>query len=354
MMTSVVVPGANTDILSKIRELKQSMDKVEFAPDGFSASESEDSSDEKDQENIGSPAEGASESWMKTGKKIVPNLALKSSYFERRGPLKLHRGTNHAHHLHITTKSTLFSRKDHHKRHNNHIAKDGKFETQTHAEKVTKEFGNNAENDNCKAKEDVSNQVETFDDADLLPIQKGQCKDDVNVPIMSLPPPEVTPKYEFSMNSRSFSHTAMFAKALSYRFLTAVERITCNFSNDKSNHETKFLIDNGPQKECFCSTASSSSDLFGGWEITQTSYRAKIDRKRRSLKTNEAPFTRLTQSLGKDPVMFHHYKDSKKYIERYRFYHTINNVGRPQSYKRFSEESTATDPYNNKLKSNIR
>lgn len=336
-MTSTV---SRNDASSKILEMKQTMGQADQAPDGFS--DSDDTYDEEDQLTNELKNHLTGPNTFQKERPIVSSMSLRNGFYEKGFPLRLYRGD--ARHLQISTKSTLFCRKES-KTYNNHD-KRAVYSINNQNESKTSETGVN----------DSEIEQDDLDDADLEPIKAGQCNDDEHVAIMSLPPPDVAPKFEFSMNSRSFCLSAQYAKSLSYRFLTAGEKIVCKFSAEKTKKATECLLDNEPSKDCICTSVNCGDDWFGGWEPLQKANKIKVERRRKSVRPSwtDLPYNRLIPTYGKDPVIFHHYKESCKYIEKYRFYHTVNHVGRPQSYRMYSEKMAGTDSYYSNGKSNLR
>ena len=245
---------------------------------------------------------------------------------------------------------------NHHNRHHNHH----RHHAHSHHHDVThgKEHHgkhvhgkSQSEHENHDISDCFDSESTAFDDNFFEIISSGQSQDLLHLTIMSPPPPEVAP--EFPRSGSSFS-----CRTMSLKFLLAGETLLCDFDENKSKEARETLLSD-PVKEtqpiCLCSIYQSPDTSFMGWEAPQKGSRTKMFRRKKFIKpgSSEVAFNRLTNTMGKDPVIFQHYKDNTKYIERYRFYHTVGNVGRPVSYAKYAEKGVDTDPYYNKMKSNL-
>ena len=333
MMTSLSQTMTCTSITHHIRELKSSMDKVEFAADGYS-SDGEDSENENEANHIFEE--------VCVEPKIVPTFKPKHKFFERRIPV--FKGPSGPKPVQITTRSTLFSRKDNTSC-TNHERKNDERNSENRGSNVDLTNSNETrisqiEEENNK----YTTHIQRYSDEDLKPIISGQRQEEEDIPIMTLPALPEKPKIEFSMNSRRVPCLSMYPKSMTFRFLSAGDRLNCSFKPEKASKETSVLLDNVTSVNCFCASLNVTDDDFGGWVTAPKVIKAKLDKRRKSTKPiAESPFSRLSNTLGKDPMIFHHYTDWRKYIERYRFYHTTNNAGRPSSYNRYSEKQPETD-----------
>lgn len=193
----------------------------------------------------------------------------------------------------------------------------------------------------------------THFDVDLFkPIIDGQCEDDLDVPIITPPPPPEQPKSRCGSARGTF-----YARPMAFNIFLVGEKYECKFEDATDNTQSANLLKYSEKEEsnaCFCASGNVHDDVLCGWESPRKGGRSKPSRRKRFGKTHasEITCTRLPQTMGKDPVIFHHYKEYIKYIERYRFYHTVGNVGRPVSYTKY-EKGVDSDPYFSRLKSTL-
>lgn len=264
---------------------------------------------------------------------------LASNHHHEKG----HGKHNHSHqHHHVNH--------HHHNHHHHHVNGKSHHEKHNHEKSHNDRKHRDNEHPSSGGADSESLGSDMFDSEFFETISAGQSKDSLHVPIMSPPPEE---SLEFPRKS-----SAYFPRPMSFYFLLAGETIPCNFDDDK-NREAKESLLSGlakhTQPACFCASCNLHDDSFTGWETPQRGNKAKNGRRKRLQKpgSSDISFARLTQTMGKDPVIFQHYKDNVKYIERYRFYHTVGNVGRPLSYSKFAEKGVESDPYYSRMKSNL-
>ena len=195
--------------------------------------------------------------------------------------------------------------------------------------------------------------IHCYDPRVYHPIRPGQRGDEVNVPIMSPPPTEEAPKYELG------EFRTNFCRSLAAEFIKSHDLKECNFDSVQSDYLLKTLAfpnsDNG-KLECICACQNTSEDLLSGWGTPQKFSKSKSGKKRKSIRVSSGTaFSRLTGQLiyDKDPFSFQHFKDSRKYIEHYRFLHTVGGVcsHRPLTTKATLSRNTEEEIYYNKLRS---
>ena len=170
---------------------------------------------------------------------------------------------------------------------------------------------------------------------ELEPIIAGQSTDDLQVPIMTPPPVlEPPPKFMFKMPVSAF-----YIRPFSLSFLHAGEKHVCSFDdelNGAANESLDGIFDDQKYKECFCSRRCAVDDFLTGWARADKGGKNKYNRKRKTKNSisDTSTFLRLTGALNTDrddPVAFQYYEDTKKYIERYRFFHAVGKICRPRS-----------------------
>jgi len=242
--------------------------------------------------------------------------------------------SNHVH-CHVDRKLSHHRNYNHHYRSNHNHHADNH-----HPSKETKEH-NGTNDDSETAKYTI---------LELRPIMDGQRREDADKPILEVEP---VPR-----PASSVSRSSYYARPMSLQFLVSGDKIDCTFYTTPSESKNKDLLDLSEKDTgacCHCPT-HGPDDVFSGWAGPSKHGKAKGYRKKRPPlrhASSELAFSRLTQGTGKDPVIFHHYKDQGKYMERYRFFHTVGNVARPHT-SQLETAAIDTDPYLSKVKTNIR
>lgn len=383
MTTTDSVVTCATDVTNQIKALIECMDNSDLLPDGFS--EYDDSSSGEEPDSLLLSVSKNTKDVIESEKRLSQSFGLKSGLYERSVQPKVYRSISkpsdlkrehyhsnhkhaksennihllsnekvnkdntpsprHPHHRHINSHHQNKHQKHPHTHHHNHHQHHhhNHHSNKGHHKKCTDDGPENVSSETEKYDSDT----ETFDYESLAPIRAGQSDEDVNIPIMTPPPPEV--RNEFARCSSGF-----YGRPMSFKFLLAGETIQCSFDSERTDITAKILLSGAVRNTspvCNCSSSKSNQNSFCGWEVNKKPGRVKTAKRRRNGKHSEASFSRLTQTIGKDPVVFHHYKDTLKYIERYRFYHTVGNVGRPLSH--YEDKLPGTDPYYSKMKSNI-
>ncbi|KAL4223278.1 hypothetical protein ACF0H5_016750 [Mactra antiquata] len=370
-----------TDVTNHIKALIECMDNAELLPDGFS--ETDDTSSDNEPDNVRLSVSSETKDLIKSEKRLSQSLGLKNGLFDHSMPKRFYRSKSKpdkSTFYHHVSKSTNNSNHDdtkggdnnehirkgqttttprHQLRHSHsyHQTRPHKYHHTHHGRHGNKKHGGDAKhNKDSEHSADESEKAETdsefYSFEELAPIRAGQSDSDVNIPIITPPPPSLEERHTFSRNSSA----SCYSRPMSLRVLFAGEKVQCTCDIDLVTSSTKELLsvsvmDNSPP--CFCSTSATQQDLFCGWEANKKTGRVKTAKRRKNARHNDTSFARLTQSTGKDPVIFHHYKDNLKYIERYRFYHTVGNVGRPLSYTKYEDKVPDSDPYFSRLKSNL-
>ncbi|XP_053376246.1 uncharacterized protein LOC123534937 [Mercenaria mercenaria] len=283
-------------------------------------------------------------------------------------PDKTHHHHNHHHHQHhhhgkshhhqTQHQSTSHHHESSHEKHqNNHHHHRNHHHYHHHEGSHGKEhYGKSGQgkHHNEKGDQEISDNFDKestpFDASFFEIISPGQSEEFLHMPLMS-PPPKV-------ISESPTGSSSSYSRPISYKFLLAGETIKCNFDENKNNDAKATLLSEqlkDTQPVCLCSSYNAYDDAFTGWEVPQKGNKTKNCRRKRNMKpgSSDITFSRLTHTMGKDPVIFQHYNDYSKYIERYRFYHTVGNVGRPLSYSNYAEKGVDSDPYYSKMKSNL-
>ncbi|XP_052800232.1 uncharacterized protein LOC128231442 [Mya arenaria] len=388
-MASLSSAASHADILGHIQNLRASMDLTEERHvDGFSDSDQSFAEDNKEivpraaieQEQDGilvkdksdtgifnrhipgifykthdhtNPNHNRPKSSTSSKSKASPQTVKQSDHNDNDN--KHHSGH---HHHHNDRHGDNNHSHNHHKHHHSHHHDQHKHSSHHHHSNGHHHHNQHRSNDSENNAE--PKQILQYDLLELMPIIAGQRLEDVNMPIMTPPPEDTRPVSCFSINSRGVGNSPMFATTMSFRFFTAGEQLPCSFQKPTVENKSNDLLeinDRDPVNQCFCSATNTTEDVLSGWELPPRLTKTKCNRRKRSSMkhgSSDVAFNRLTQTLGKDPVIFHHYKDLVKYIERYRFYHTVGNVGRPPAYSQYGEKTIDTDPYVSKMRSNIR
>ena len=195
--------------------------------------------------------------------------------------------------------------------------------------------------------------IHCYDPRVYHPIRPGQRVDEVNVPIMSPPPTEVVPKYELG------EFRTNFCRSLAAEFIKSRDLKECSFASVQTDNLLKtlaFPTNNIGKPECICASQNASDDSLSGWGTPQKLSKSKSGRKRKSIRVSSGTaFSRLTGQMiyDKDPFSFQHFKDPRKFIEHYRFLHTVGGVcsHRPLTTKSTLSRNTEEEIYYNKLRS---
>ena len=195
--------------------------------------------------------------------------------------------------------------------------------------------------------------IHCYDPRVYHPIRPGQRQDEVNVPIMSPPPTEAEAKYELG------EFRTNFCRSLAAEFIKEHDLKACKFASVQTEHLLKTLAfpsDTVGKPECICASQNVFDDSLSGWGTPPKFSKSKSAKKRKSSRfSSETAFLRLTGQLiyDKDPFSFQHFKDSRKFIEHYRFLHTVGGVcsERPLTTKSTLSRNTEEELYYNKLRS---
>ena len=114
--------------------------------------------------------------------------------------------------------------------------------------------------------------------------------------------------------------------------------------SESSNLLKHCLVDNYFQGK----KSQTQHDPFGTWEDIAGLSGYRSQNKRSNPKRNKHTFNAKSDN-SKDEFVFHHYSNSREYIEQYRNDHTVGGVG--QKHEGVVIGSQTHDPYMTKLKS---
>ena len=218
--------------------------------------------------------------------------------------------------------------------------------------KISKAMLEELSDEQCKK---ITNElIDCYDARVYHPIRASQHEDEVNVPIMSPPPTETEPKYNFN------EFRANYCRTLAAQFLEGKDIKACTFSCTKSEQlldSLSFPSNNTGKPECICSSQNIFDDSLSGWEAPPKLTKTKSSKRRKSSRvSSETAFSRLTGQLmidREDSFSFQHFKDSRKHIEHYRFFNTVGEVcQRPTTTKsNLSRGNIENEAYYSKLRS---
>lgn len=214
---------------------------------------------------------------------------------------------------------------------------------------ISKEVLENLSPEQC---EKIANEViHCYDARVYYPIRPGQQETEVNVPIMSPPPVATEPRYEFG------EFRTNFCRSLAAEFIKGHDLKPCKFASAKTDHLLKTLAfpsDVVEKPPCVCASRNIYDGSLKGWETPSKCSKSRSGKKRKSSRhSSDIAFSRLTGQVvyDKDPFSFQHFRDSKKYIEHYRFLNTVGGVCSERPLTSKSSRNAEEEAYYNKLRS---
>ena len=219
--------------------------------------------------------------------------------------------------------------------------------------RLSKEMLENLSQEQCDKL--TSEVIDCYDARVYHPIRASQQDDEVDVPIMSPPPLESEPKYNFN------EFRANFCRTLAVQFLEGKDIKACTFASKQSEQlldSLEFPTNNAGKDMCICANQNIFDESVSGWETPPKMSKSKSGKRRKHHRvSSETAFSRLTGQMildREDTFNFQHYSDSRQYIEHYRFVNTVGDVcqrpatSQSNSSRRLSMENEA---YYSKLRS---